>query len=149
MEQQSIFDANRVILSHFDSYSAALVFARFGGTLLIPAALPGGTVAAPTPSDISSAHDGSAVHDAVVRRYQLNADELVRMSGFDAWMETGSRLVRVHLLRFTTFLAPAEAIAVHGGVFSPISNLRGSSRLELELVRQGFNLILGGDARSS
>jgi hypothetical protein len=148
VEAKAILDANRVILSHFDSYSAALVFARFGRTLLLPDALPATAVVAQPPAQISLAHDGDAAVAAVVERYQLNAAELVRMTGFDVWIQADAELLRVHLLRFTTFLAPAEAITPHGGVFSPISNLRGSSKLELELVRQGFILILGGDARS-
>jgi hypothetical protein len=146
VEQQTVLAANRVILSHFDSYSAALVFARFGKTLLLPDSLPAPAVATSAPESIAAAHTGQLVLDAIVQRYQLNAAELVRMNGFDAWMDTDAGLIRVHLLRFTTFLAPAEAISPHGGTFAPISNLRGSARIELELVRQGFNLILGGDA---
>ena len=42
MSSVDVFVANRVILTHFDSYSTALVFARFGNTLLTPSALPDG-----------------------------------------------------------------------------------------------------------
>lgn len=146
MEPHLVLGANRVILSHFDSYSAALVFARFGKTLLLPEALPASAVVTAAPEQPSALHDAAAVLSAIVDRYQLTAAEVVRMNGFDAWMQCDAGPLRVHLLRFTTFLAPAEAIAPHGGSFAPISNLRGSSRIELELVRQGFNLILGGDA---
>jgi hypothetical protein len=146
VEPQTVLGANRVILSHFDSYSAALVFARFGKTLLLPDALPAPGISTAVPESIAPVHGGQVVLDAVVERYQLNAAELVRMKGFDAWMESDAGLVRVHLLRFTTFLAPADAISPHGGTFAPISNLRGCARHELELVRQGFNLILGGGA---
>ena len=148
MEPQAILNVNRVILSHFDSYSAALVFARFGKTLLLPEPLPETAVVMQAPAQPLAEHGADLVLNAVVERYGLNATETVRMSGFDAWMLTDSGPVRVHLLRFTTFLAPAEAIAPHGGSFAPISNLRGSPRIELELARRGFNLILGGDARA-
>jgi hypothetical protein len=146
LEPRTVLGANRVILSHFDSYSAALVFARFGRTLLLPEALPPSAVAAPAPQAVPPEQDGDAVLQAVIDHYRLNAAEVVRMQGFDAWMNAEGGVLRVHLLRFTTFLAPSEAITDHGGSFAPISSLRGSSRLELELVRQGFNLILGGDA---
>lgn len=146
MEQQAILTANRVILSHFDSYSAALVFARFGKTLLLPEPLPESAVVMQPPAEPGPEHSADPVLDAAVRRYGLNAAEIVRMNGFEAWTLTDSGPVRVHLLRFTTFLAPAESIAPHGGTFAPISNLRSSPRIELELARRGFNLILGGDA---
>jgi len=146
VEQRGILDINRVILSHFDRYSAALVFARFGKTLLLPTPLPESAALMPPPAEPLAEHDGDRVLDAAVDRYGLNAADIVHMPGFDSWMATDSGPVRVHLLRFTTFLAPAESIAPHGGVFAPISNLRGSPRIELELARRGFNLILGGDA---
>jgi len=146
VEQPSVLRDNRVILSHFDSYSAALVFARFGRTLLLPEPLPPTAVSVAAPEQVAPEHDGDAVLGAIVERYGLNAADIVRMRGFDAWLQSDGGVVRVHLLRFTTFLAPAELITPHGGSFAPISNLRGSARIELELVRQGFNLILGGDA---
>lgn len=146
MEQQAILNVNRVILSHFDSYSAALVFARFGNTLLLPAPLPESAVPMQPPAAPLAEHGADLVLNTAVGHYGLNAADIVRMNGFEAWMATDSGPVRVHLLRFTTFQAPAESIVPHGGVFAPISNLRGSPRIELELARRGFNLILGGDA---
>ena len=47
------------------------------------------------------------------------------------------------LLRFTTLDAPKEAIEALGGVFKPMSQLRGSSMSELLLLREVFNLIVG------
>jgi hypothetical protein len=52
--------------------------------------------------------------------------------------------VRIHLLRFTSIDAPKAAIAALGGVFKPISQLRGSAMSELLLLREAFNLIVGG-----
>lgn len=40
MAADDLFHANRVLLTHFDSYSTALVFAKWGGTLLFDAPLP-------------------------------------------------------------------------------------------------------------
>jgi hypothetical protein len=51
--------------------------------------------------------------------------------------------VRIHLLRFTTLDAPKEAIEALGGVFKPMSQLRGSAMSELMLLREVFNLIVG------
>ena len=55
--------------------------------------------------------------------------------------------VHVHLLRFTTFAAPAEAIEPSGGQFRHLPALRGSAQAELALLREVFNLLIGGSSR--
>jgi hypothetical protein len=145
VNDDEILAQNRVILSHFDPYSTALVFARFGKTLLAPGGLPDGAVVAVAPPALEGIHAGDAVRQAAVERYGFDPEELVRDAGFDAWLTAGGTLVRIHLLRFKTFRAPAAAIEPHGGVFRPISELRGVPRTELELVRRVFDLIMGGD----
>ena len=101
---------NRVILTHFDSYSTALLFPRWENqTLLWPEALPDSATPMPGPADIGSAYSGAAVKQVVVERCGLNADELE-----------------------------------HVGEFKPISQLRGSAMSELLLLRDVFNLIVGG-----
>lgn len=142
-----LFAKNRVILSHFDSYSTALVFARFGKTLLGPDALPEGATNTATPDAVEAVHDGDAVLEASIARYGLNSAEVFRDGQFDAWLQAGADRIRIHLLRFKTFLAPAELLAAHGGVFKPISELRGSAAVELGLIRGVFNLIMGGDQK--
>ena len=147
MEDQDLLARNRVILSHFDTYSAALVFARWGKTLLAPEALPDSSAPMEAPAEIDAAHDGDAVMQAAIARYGLNPDELVRMDDFDAWMQTDGGPLRVHVLRFTTLDAPAAAIEPHGATFKSISELRGSAMIELNLLRQVFNLVVGGGSR--
>jgi hypothetical protein len=72
-----IFAHNRVILTHFDSYSTALLFPRWeGGTLLLPQALPASASPMPAPAEVGPEHSGAAVLQAVFTRYGLNADEL-------------------------------------------------------------------------
>ena len=63
---------------------------------------------------------------------------------FQAWMSSDRGPIRIHLARFTTFDAPRQAIEPHGGVFKPISEMRGLPMIELNLLRQVFNLIMGG-----
>jgi hypothetical protein len=149
MESQDTLAMNRVILSHFDNYSAALLFARFGQTLLLPEPLSASAVPRRAPSDTLPVHAGERVLEATITRYGLNAAEIVRMNGFDEWTQAEMSPIRIHLLRFTTFLPPVELIARHAGAFAPISSLRGSARIELALARQAFNLILGGDTSQS
>ena len=99
------------------------------------------------PAGIGAAHDGDEVMQAAIARYGLNPDELVRMNDFDAWMQTDAGPLRIHVLRFTAFDAPTAAIEPHGGTFKSISELRGSAMVELNLLRQVFNLVVGGGSR--
>ena len=140
-----ILTHNRVILTHFDSYSTALLFPRWENqTLLWPEALPESAVPMHSPADIGSAYSGDAVMQAVVERCGLHADELEHVGEFNHWAQTESGPVRIHLLRFTTLDAPKEAITALGAEFKPISQLRGSAMSELLLLREVFNLIVGG-----
>jgi len=144
MNDHNIFDRNRVILCHFDSYSTALLFARYGSSVLAPAPLPEGASAMPAPSDAGEQHTPGAVLDAVVTQYGLAPTQLSLNDGFQAWMSSDSGPIRIHLVRFTTLDAPRPAIEPLGGVFKPISEMRGLPMIELNLMRQVFNLIMGG-----
>lgn len=136
---------NRVILCHFDTYSTALVFARWDNrSLLWPAPLPEGSTPCEAPANVPALNDPAPLLPAMVERLGVLPDELVAMPDFDAWLSTPEGPVRVHLMRFETFEAPAPVIGALGGVFKPISELRGSAMVELNLLRQVFNLIIGG-----
>jgi hypothetical protein len=88
-------------------------------------------------------YSGNAVMQAVVERCGLNPEELKHVGEFNHWAQTDAGPVRIHLLRFTTFDAPKEAIEALGGAFKPMSQLRGSAMSELVLLREVFNLIVG------
>ena len=138
----NIFDCNRVILCHFDSYSAALVFARFGFSILAPVPLPESAVPMPAPEEIEEQYDSDAVLDALATQFnpaELNMDEV-----FQAWMDSDSGPIRIHLARFSTLDAPHPSIEPFGGVFKPISEMRKMPMTELNLMRQVFNQIMGG-----
>jgi len=146
LSDREIFAKNRLILCHFDSYSAALVFARFGKTLLSPGALPLGAGASSAPPNVGELNAGDTVLQAVVARYGLNPVEVSRDGRYDAWLTAeDADPIRIHLLRFQTFLAPCDMIQSHGGVFCPISALRGAPAVELGLIRRAFDLIVGGE----
>mgnify|MGYP001568965559 CR=1 FL=1 len=144
MNYSSILDHNRVILCHFDSYSTALLFARYGSGILAPAPLPEAASVMPEPGDASGRHTPGAVLDALVAQYRLDPTQLRLDDDFQAWMSGDRGPIRIHLARFTTFDAPRQAIEPHGGVFKPISEMRGLPMIELNLLRQVFNLIMGG-----
>ncbi|MDO8767310.1 MAG: hypothetical protein Q7K57_01100 [Burkholderiaceae bacterium] len=144
MNMQNILTRNRVILTHFDSYSTALLFPRWDKTLLWPVALPESASPMPAPALIDPIHASEAVRLAVAECCGLNPDELESVGEFNHWAQSPDGPVRIHLLRFTTLDAPKAAIEALGGEFKPMSLLRGSAMSELVLLREVFNLIVGG-----
>jgi hypothetical protein len=146
MNTQDILNRNRVILTHFDSYSMALLFPRWGDTLLWPSALPESATPMAAPSVVDPVHACQAVKRVVVDRCALNADELEIADDFNQWAQTPDGPVRIHLLRFTTPDAPKAAITALGGDFKPMSLLRGSPMSELQLLRKVYNRMVGGTA---
>jgi hypothetical protein len=140
---EDVWRANRVMLTHFDDYSTALVFAKWGGTLLFPGPLPASAALTSALTEVAATHDSKTVKAALVARLGLNADELVVTEAFQHGASGDDGLIRVHLLRFNTFEAPKAELEPHGAVFQPISALRGCDKLELALAREVFNLIIG------
>jgi hypothetical protein len=141
--KSDILDRNRVILCHFDSYSAALLFARYGDSVLAPAPLPETASDVPAPGDTGDQHAPDTVLNALVAKYGLDPAKLKIDDGFQAWLSDDSGPIRVHLARFTGLDAPHEVIEPLGGAFKPISQMRGMPMTELNLMRQVFNLIMG------
>jgi hypothetical protein len=148
MASPDLLARNRVILMHFDSYSAALVFVRWDdSTMLWPDALPDWSQT-PAPADAASAtYDGEAVRQALIARYSFNPGEVVRDSRFDYWAQTESGPVRIHLLRFTTREAPKALLEACDGSFRDLPQLRAADKQELLLLREAFNLFSGSSVK--
>jgi hypothetical protein len=144
MNTLNILERNRVILCHFDSYSTALVFARYGSSILAPSPLPESAAPMSAPGDVTEQHEPGAVLAALVAQFGLDPAKLNPDDDFQAWMASDSGPIRIHLVRFATLDAPKEAIEPLGGVFKPISEMRGMPMIELNLMRQIFNQIMGG-----
>lgn len=140
----SVFDHNRVILCHFDTYSAASLFARYGTSVLTPSPLPDGACPIPAPSGITERHDPEKVLEALLAKYDFAPGELKLAEGFQEWMASPNGTIRIHLAKFTAFDPPREEIEATGGIFKPISELRGTPAIELDLLRTAFNLVMSG-----
>lgn len=148
MASPDLLVRNRVILMHFDTYSAALSFVRWDDTVLWPDALPDWS-ATPAPADAASAtYDGEAVWQALVDRYSFKPGDLARVGAFDHWAQTESGPVRIHLLRFTPFEAPKALLEACDGSFRQLPELRNADKQELSLLREVFNLYVGGSGGS-
>jgi hypothetical protein len=134
-----------VILTHFDSYSCALLFARWDErTMLWPKALPDSAMPIAAPDTVGAAHDGEAVRDAMIARCGLDPAEIVHADDFQQWVQTADGPARIHLLRFTTIDAPKAVVEAHGGAFKHMTQLRGGAMSELIMLREVFNLVVGG-----
>ena len=145
MRAADITPFNRVILAHYDRYSAALLFARWAdGSLLWPAPLPEPAEPMPAPPVAGPIHDGDAVRQTIITRCGLNGGTLVHVGEFIHWAQTEAGPVRIHLLRFTTPDAPKALIEAQGARFHHLAQLRGAAMSELMLLREVFNLIVGG-----
>ena len=134
---------NRVILCHFDSYSCALNFARYGDSILTPAPLAEATMIE-APDTNPEQHAPDAVLDAVIAQYGLDPRQVQVDAEFEAWLGSDGGPVRVHLVRFNTPDIPHAAIETSGGVFKSLSQMRGLPALELNLMRQVYNQFMGG-----
>ena len=143
-DNSHIFTHNRIILCHFDTYSAASLFARYGTSVLAPAPLPEDASAIPIPAVITAQHAPEAVMEALLTQYGYPPAALVHADGFQEWMASASGPIRIHLLRFTSLDAPKAAIEPQGGLFKPISEMRGTPMIELNLLRRAFDLIMSG-----
>ncbi|MCL4524887.1 MAG: hypothetical protein M1492_00025, partial [Gammaproteobacteria bacterium] len=137
-----LLERNRLIFCHFDSYSTALRFVRIDDSVMLPAPLPEGASMEATPTDTGDTP--TDVLRAVLEKLNINSSQIELDDGFEAWLSTDTGPIQIHLARFTTFEAPHEAIAPHGGVFKPISELRRLPMTELTLLRQVFDLVMGG-----
>ena len=144
MDSANIFDHNRVILCHFDSYSTASLFARYGTSVLTPAPLPEGASAITAPAGITGQHAPEAVMEALFTQYGFAPAELAYADGFQEWMSSTAGPICIHLARFTALDAPRAAIEPHGGLFKPISEMRGTPMIELNLLRRAFDLVMSG-----
>lgn len=137
----------RAILCHFDDYSTALFFARWPDrSLLWPAPAPEATVCAgaapPRPGS-----DAESVRQAAIHGLGLNEAALEHVAGYEQHLMQDGQPIAVHLYRFRTFEAPAPAIEPAGGSFRQLPELRGSAPAELGLLREVFNLFVGGGRR--
>lgn len=144
MDSATIFEHNRVILCHFDSYSTASVYARYGTSVLAPSPLPEGATPIPAPAAIGEHYASDAVMEAVSAKYGLAPAELTHADGFEEWMDSPGGPIRIHLVRFTTLDAPHAAIEPHGALFKSISEMRGTPMIELNLLRRAFDLVMSG-----
>jgi hypothetical protein len=145
---QQILQTNRVILCHFDSYSTALLFARWSdGSLLAPGPLPAAAALIEDPQPLPTDQRPEIITEAAITALGIGQTALKYLTDYVARVHSEAGTIPIHLLRFTTLDAPAERIAPHGGVFRHMSALRSADKLELALIRIAFDLMMSGGGK--
>lgn len=134
----------RLILAHKQKTSARLRFLRFPHGLCAFKPLPGlSVVEAEEQGEPPVAyHPGVWLRDAE-QRLGLVAGSLKPESGFHATVRTPDGPVTVQLAELTTIDPPFVEAATLGGEFIAITEARGCTPVELELLRRAYAALLG------
>jgi hypothetical protein len=136
--------APRLILYHKQATSARTCFLRLADSLLAFTSLP--TLSAVRAEN--AAKSSVVVHPAPVlrnaeQRLGLVQGDLRAATEYYAEVDTVHGTVPVLLAEFTAIDPPFDAAESVGGRFIAITEARGLSPVELELLRRAYTVILG------
>lgn len=134
----------RLLLMHKQRTSARLRFLRFPHGVCVFSPLPALSVL--EDESVSAppvAHHPSAWLRVVAGRLGLDAGCLKPEPDFHATVQTPAGPVAVQLVALETIDPPFSAAAALGGQFVAITEARGCTPVELELLRRAYAVALG------
>ncbi len=139
-----IFPADlRLLLAHKQKTSARVRFLRFPHGLTAFQALPKlSTVHEVAPPHKVEHHPAMFLH-AAERELGLASGSLALEAEFAASVDTPDGPIRVRLATFTSIDPPFAAADSLGGKFIAITEARGISPAELDLLRQAYTVMMG------
>ena len=135
----------RLIMYHKQSTSARLRFLKFpyGGVC--------GFEPLPTLAQLldEEAHDSVVAHPAPLvaqaeQRLGIAAGELEAEGEFKAYVDVPDGVIQVILARFTSIDPPFEVAEAQGGEFVDLPQARNIPRVELELLRKVYEVVMTG-----
>ena len=133
----------RLILAHKQKTSARVRFLRFAHGLSAFAALPAlSAVFEDPPENRVEMHPGLYLRSAEAELGLANGG-LVLEPEFSASVDTPDGLIRVRLATFASIDPPFELAERLGGKFIAITEARGCSPAEMELLRQAYTVLMG------
>jgi hypothetical protein len=133
----------RLILAHKQKTSARLRFLRFAHGLTAFEALPAlSAVLDAPPVHGVEAHPGVYLR-AAEARLGLAPGDLALEAEFHAAVDTPDGTIDVRLASFTGIDPPFAAARRHAARFIAITEARGASAVELELLRRAYGVLLG------
>ncbi len=127
----------RLLLVHKQSTSARVRFLRFGHGLLAFTPLPALSVVDEAAAAPSLMHHPASFLRIAEQRLGLPGGSLELEPEFLAQVDTPDGAVTVHLARFTSIDPPFDAADAAGGRFIAITEARGGTPAEMELLRLG------------
>ncbi len=143
MESTAADQRLRLILYHKQSTSGRTRFLRLAaGGVCAPCGLPQGSAVTKHGPPISD--HPAAVASQVCNSMGLARSELVVETGFCVRVTAGEETLAVHLGRFTSVDPPFDAAQRCGSRFAALTELRDMSDVELGLLRQAYEWIMGG-----
>jgi len=131
----------RLILFHKQKTSARTRFLLFADTVLAFGPLPASaTVAAGT----GTVRPHPAAHlNSAEQRLGLPAGSLEAVADYAVDVDTAEGVVSVLLAGFTSIDPPFAAAEAIGARFAPITEARGLPTIELALLRQAYEVLIG------
>lgn len=140
------FPSARLIMFHKQSTSARTRFLQlaYGGVCAFEG-LPALAQALDEPpaSGKVALHPGKLLH-AAETWIGMESGSLEAEAGFKAWVDVPGGPVQVFLARFTAIDPPFEHAEARGARFIDLTQARGLPVAELALLRQAYELVLGG-----
>lgn len=132
--------APRLLCFHKQSTSARTRFLAYGASVLAPSPLPeSGTLT--DPGKVRP-HPAVALQ-ALAQRLGLPAKQLRLLADFDVDVATPDGTVPVLLIEIATLDPPFAAAATLGARFIAITEARDLPRVELELLRRAYEILIG------
>lgn len=129
----------RLILFHRQLISARLQFLRFTHSIYALEPLP--LSAALTDSKGTMVYHPSFYLPPVEKYLGLPQGSLRREPAFQETVHTLTGHITIYLTRCTTLDPPSIAMTAMGGKFISITEAKGCSSLELELLRRAYTLL--------
>lgn len=133
----------RLLLVHKQSTSARVRFLRFAHGVLAFTPLPALSMLDESAKAPRLMHHPAAFLRAAEHKLGLPEGSLVLEPEFLAQVDTPAGSITVHLARFTSIDPPFAAAEASGGRFIAITEARGSTPVEMELLRLAYTTVLG------
>ena len=134
----------RLILVHKQKTSARVRFLRFPHGMCAFEPLPVlSVVEEEGEGEPAVAYHPNACLRAAEDRLGLAAGGLKPVPEFHATVQTPAGPLTVHLFELTTIDPPFEAAERLGGLFVAITEARGCSPVDLELLRRAYTAVMG------
>jgi hypothetical protein len=139
------FENNRVILYYNGAISALTLFVQHtNGCVCAPSPLPLLSSALESEElehDVVSTHP-AAVVQAVGTALDLPTHLLKAEAGYRERIETPGGIITVYLARFDLLDPPHQLVESKGCQFRTLTQLRGQSPTEMELLRRAYAFIM-------